>query len=362
MKKFITFLTTTALLLTLCACSAQNNNSALVDLADLADLTIIETVNSSAKPQPDTQNQDNSSGDEVRGDDVEGEDDNFNDDSDDWEDDFEYAHEGDFEYRSDGSGGVEIVKYIGKASELIIPGSIDGMPVTRIGDDAFYQGDFTSVIIPDSVTSIGELAFCYCEMLTSITIPDSVTSIGEWAFIFSGLTEIKVSTANQHYTDIDGVLFNKDLSTIIAYPPVKTGKYIIPDSVTSIGDGAFHYTGLTSVVIPNSVTSIGEWAFYASILTSIIIPNSVTSIEAGAFYGCEELTNITIPGSVKSIGYEAFAHSGLTSITIPDSVKSIGDVAFYGCPDLTIYGARGSYAEEYAYEHGIHGINFVANG
>ena len=102
---------------------------------------------------------------------------------------------------------------------------------------------------------------------------------------------------------------------------------IIPDSVTSIGDYAFRGNNLTSVIIPDSVTRIGNNAFMNNYLTSVIIPNSVTSIGNGAF-SFNKLTSVTIPDSVTSIGFEAFADNHLTSVTIPNSVTSIGGDAF----------------------------------
>ena len=112
----------------------------------------------------------------------------------------------------------------------------------------------------------------------------------------------------------------------------------IPNSVTSIGNGAFSGCfGLTSVTIPNSVTSIGEYAFSdCSSLTSVTIGNSVTSIGKSAFYKCKGLTSVTIPNSVTSIGERAFYDcTSLTSVTIPNSVTSIGNEAFYNCTSLT---------------------------
>ena len=111
-----------------------------------------------------------------------------------------------------------------------------------------------------------------------------------------------------------------------------------------IGDYAFNCCiSLTSITIPNSVTSIGEWAFHSTSLTSITIPNGVTSIDDYACYYCTSLTSVNIPDSVTSIGQSAFSGCiSLTSINIPNSVTSIGDYAFYGCNSLTIYCAAES--------------------
>ena len=172
------------------------------------------------------------------------------------------------------------------------------------------DSEIKNLMIPNSVTSIGDYAFCNCTGLTSVTIQNSVTSIGRSAFeLCTGLTSLE-----------------------------------IPNSVTSIGSLAFQdCTGLTSVNIPNSVTSIGKQAFCrCSALTSIEIPNSVTKIEDGydesysGIYGvfseCTGLTSVTIPNSVTSIGSYAFHNcTSLTSVTIPSSVASIGNCSFSGC-------------------------------
>ena len=213
--------------------------------------------------------------------------------------------------------------------------------VTSIGDEAFYNcSRLTSINIPEGVTSIGNRAFNRCSSLTSIKIPEKVMSIGDRAFYeCSKLTSINVEKNNQNYCSEDGVLFNKDKTELIQYPSKKADKqYVIPGSVTSIGNGTFYdCNNLTSINIPEGVTSIGGYAFCeCSSLTSIEIPSSLTIIRDNTFHNCRSLTNITIPEGVTSIGEYAFKGcSSLTSIEIPSSVTSIGSWAFNSCQSLT---------------------------
>ena len=172
--------------------------------------------------------------------------------------------------------------------------------VTHIGDYAFgYCTSLTSITIPDSVVSMGDYAFGYCTSLTSITIPDSVTSIGEAFFGCTSLTSITVSKNNENYSSQDGILFNKNKSEIICFPEGKSGKYTIPDSVTSIGDYAFRSCyRLTNITIPDSVTSIGKYAFgFCFRLANIIISDSVAYIGDMAFLHCDSLEDVYYSGT-----------------------------------------------------------------
>ena len=193
--------------------------------------------------------------------------------------------------------GVEVIgerAFIGCSSlqSVDIPDS-----VVEIGESAFYDCEsLQSIDIPNSVEEIGMEAFIGCESLQSVDIPDSVEEIGEGAF--GGclkLQSINVAAENQFYASIDGVLYNKQNTTIIRIPQgADFETFSIPDSVTEIENYAFSYCSkLRSVDIHNGVTRIGDWAFrdcYA--LQSIDIPESVTEIGEGVFSYCESLQSI----------------------------------------------------------------------
>ena len=231
--------------------------------------------------------------------------------------------------------------------------------VTNIGDAAFSGcKSLRTIVIPDSVTSIGNNAFCDCSSLSNLVLPDSVTRIGGGAFSGCLLLEYisipknviclnvnpfvnwdgKLECLSPNYIYEDDVFFNKDKSKIVSFRNLNIESYIIPNSVTSIGDAAFSgCRSLSDIVIPDSVSSIGDAAFSGCrSLTEIVIPNSVTSIGGGVFWNCRSLSNIVIPNSVSSIGTWAFCGcKSLRSLVIPDSVTSIGDKAFQFCFSLT---------------------------
>ena len=306
--------------------------------------------------------------------------------------------------------------------------------VTYIEENAFSSCEnLTSIIIPDSVTFMGEGMLENCTSLESITLPfipggylgymfgaydyfnncyyvpeslstltlsDKCTAIETYGTFYdclwltdinlgknvatidvsvffecARLENITVDAKNQHYSSTDGVLFDKNIETIVYYPQAKPnslyaipdsvtaiGEYAfansydlkkisIPDSVQSIGEGAFYHSGIESIVIPDGVQTIENATFFRSSLTSVTIPDSVTTIESDAFGECG-ITHIEIPDSVTSIGEFAFLWCNLDSIIIPKSVTYIGSDAFMNCP-VTIYGYAGSYAQTYAEENNI---------
>ena len=259
-----------------------------------------------------------------------------------------------------------------------------------ICDRAFFVCiNLTSISVPNSVKNIGEWAFAGCSLLSSIDIPNSVISIGNNAFAgclslkYISIPESVICLNGNPFGDCEGeieclsanfiyeddVLFNKDKSEIISFRNQEIESYIIPDSVTSIGDGAFWCcSSLSSLFIPNSVNSIGDGAFEGcSSLSSLVIPDSVVNIKGNPFcywkgkleclsasfiyednvlfnmdksklisYRNQEAKSFIIPNGVMSIEKYAFSGcSSLISISVPKSVTSIGDGAFDGCSSLS---------------------------
>ena len=212
-----------------------------------------------------------------------------------------------------------------------------GNNVTTIGQGSFYNcTSLVSVIIPNSVTAIngddgwnGKGAFEGCANLTSITIGKNVESIGNNVFSgCSNLTAINVDAFNTVYSSIDGVLYDKNKTTLVRYPAGKTASsFIIPNSVENIGYQAFYYcTNLTGVTIPNGVKIVMGWSFYGcSNLTNITIPNSVTEIGWLAFCYCYNLTSVTIGNGITSMGIQSFTScTSLTSVTFTGTIPSSG--------------------------------------
>ena len=234
------------------------------------------------------------------------------------------------------------VKYSKDGRKLLkVPGELSGAYSVKEGtriicDRAFsFCRSLSEIVIPSSVTSIGDRAFSSCESLKYISIPKSVICLNGNPFAeWNG----KLECLSPNYIYEDDVLFNKDKSRIISFRNQNVKSYVIPSSVTSIGDWAFYgCNSLSEIVIPSSVTSISDRTFSnCDSLSKIVIPSSVTSIGGRAFSFCRSLSEIVIPSSVTSIGECAFvACCSLSEIVIPSSVTSIGNGAFSSCRSLS---------------------------
>ena len=205
---------------------------------------------------------------------------------------------GDYVYSLLDDGTAEIISYKGIVEDVEIPDSLDGITVTGIGKYAFFANKFIErVSIPDSVIHIGYSPFIHSERLEQITIPDSVTGIdGNPCCNCTSLTEILVSPDHPYLEVKDGVLISKPDKRLVCYPGgLEAETYTVPDGIQVIGDHAFFGCKfLEEITIPNSVTSIGQGAFSFSNLTNLLLTDNVRSIGEKAFYCCNSLI-VTVP-------------------------------------------------------------------
>lgn len=236
-----------------------------------------------------------------------------------------------------------------------------------------YTGDSELVVIPDGIQAIDEYSFSGKENVKKVVIPASVTYINSSAFEnCSSLNEFEVAEDNEEYYTEDGVIYDKKAdSQLVLFPCGRDGAYSVPDTVKTIGDGAFYTSRLESLEIPASVETIGSGIVdYCSFLTTITvsednaiysssdgivydksqtrlvivppgisgehtIPNTVTELEDFAFYSCYKLTKINLPRKLKTLPMGVFAGcSGLKTIQLPDGLETIEDRAFIGCTSL----------------------------
>ncbi len=243
--------------------------------------------------------------------------------------------------------------------------------VTKIGESCFNGcSSLKSIDLPESIKTIGDFAFDYCYSLNSIILPASLMNIGKGVFEYcAALTSIGVDSDSEYFTSIDGILYNKSVTRLLACPSPKT-TVTIPETVEEITDYAFNSCGaLMSITIPESVCTIGEHAFYWAGINDVTIPKSVVSIGVSAFGSCSNMNNIyvdsanesfssldgilydkeltrllqcpspktkaEIPETVEIIDESAFAQCwNLKTIDIPESVKIIGENAFFNCNAL----------------------------
>lgn len=246
-----------------------------------------------------------------------------------------------FEIIQDGTA-YSVNGYQGSDTNVVIPATYCGLPVTSIGGFAFPMRNVKSVVIGDNVVKIDAHAFEYCS-LTSVVLGKKVREIGMDAFLGTKLETIDFRGDLAAWCEIDRldaklIIYQSGGSGVLFNGKRPEGELVVPYGVTKIADYAFtDCPGLTSVSLPETVTSIGHSAFSnCSNLKSINIPDSVTCIWLYAFYGCSELTSVKLPSGIKSIEGETFRGcTKLQQVTIPDGVTRIGKEAFMKCKALT---------------------------
>lgn len=218
---------------------------------------------------------------------------------------------------------------------ITIPGS-----VATIGDQAFNVcTGLRTLNLSEGLQTINRWAFQGCSGLSTVSLPKSLTEIGYEAFEYcSGLTAFSVDPGSQSFSaDRNGVLYDKDGSTLVLCPAGKSGRFELPKGVTTVKNHAFTTCNkLTEVILPDGVIEIGEYAFeYCDELRAITIPEGVARIGGSAFWDCGQLRSVVIPGTVSYIGPFAFNDcSGMTALTLSEGVTELDYHAFHGCTGL----------------------------
>ena len=251
---------------------------------------------------------------------------------------------------------AEVIGYNGTATKVKIASEYQGVPVTGIYDNAFSGSQITSVVIPDSVTTIGNLAFSSCHSLTNVLLGNSVKVIGNSAFASTkivsitfpdSVTNIGTGLFSDCYS-LETVVFSKKMTTISRFTFEKCDalrSVVIPYGIEVIDDYAFGSSGINSITIPDSVTKIGNSAFYATNLTSITIPENVISIGSNAFMYCSKLISIEIPDSIQYVGGGIFSYCPQITYTEYGNCKYIGN---QNNPCLVLIGSTSTSFSKYS--------------
>lgn len=220
-----------------------------------------------------------------------------------------------------------------KNKEIVVP---EG--VISIGDNSFeYSRKTVSIKLPNSLKSIGNYCFLECGLIKSIFIPENVAEIGEQIFERCyKLESIEVDNKNKFFTSIDGVLYNKDCTTLIAFPAnYKENEYTILDGVTTISKSAFMFSKLQKINLPSSLILIDETAFYFSNINEIDIPNSVTHIKQCAFANCKSIVNVKLPDCIDELGEAVFSScENLENIILPNNLEVISKSLLASCKKI----------------------------
>ena len=252
----------------------------------------------------------------------------------------------------------------------------EGNTAFIVQDGVLYNSDITQLylcpadrteplVIPDTVTYLGDEGLANCTKLTGLTIPDNLRWSSNALSFCNGLLNLHVYDSNPKYAEVDGVLFSKDLLTLVQFPCGRTGSYAIPDGTVTVGYAAFgRMENPMIVTMPDTVEVISGSAFsYSTGLTQLTLSGKLREIYAHAFNGCEQMENVVLPETLTSLGYDSFNGClHITEITIPSQITSISMSTFTFCTRLekvVLEGpvtAIGSYA--FAWCVSLESINF----
>ncbi len=203
----------------------------------------------------------------------------------------------------------------------------------------YAKENVKSLVIGNEITKVTSYMFTDFDNLTTVYLGSGLEEIAVSAFDFSdNIENFYVAEDNQHFTAVNGILYSKDMTSILRYPSARHGGFSIPETVTDIGHSAFDRCyHLTDITIPETVTTIGVSAFSQCFkLTNVIIPASVTTIYDRAFFDCDGLTEIILPDNVTKLGSHAFAYcDNVTRLRLSENLKTIPAYAFCGLTSLT---------------------------
>lgn len=218
-------------------------------------------------------------------------------------------------------------------TDVILPYSVK--EIESAAFNACYK--LSSISLP-SIEKINSMAFYECRSLTTMELPKTLSLIGSLAFGgCNALSDINIDEDNNYYSSHNGVLFDKEMKTLISYPVGrKESSYTIPNGVVNIDDYAFYGCSLSTVKIPETLEKIGDCAFcFCSHLDAISLPNSIKEIGKKAFYHCLKLTSMKIPTSVNHLSDQAFELcKSLNKVELPNSITSVGKGVFCDCQSL----------------------------
>lgn len=230
----------------------------------------------------------------------------------------------DFYYEFNEAGGITLTHYMGEATVVVIPTTIDGKKVTILRKGCFGNNDrITKVVCPEFLEEIGEQAFVNCYGLEEIVLNDGLKSVGAHAFLNCQLKEV-----------------------------------IMPDSIVAIFEFAFGSAGIETVEISTGLTELSNGSLFKANITTIVVPNNIKTIGPVAFGSCANLQTVVIEEGCESIAQYAFGDCpNLTSVVIPASVTEIGNKIVDKSPNAVLTVQPGSYAEQYAIDNGIAYVN-----